>query len=116
MQLHSSVTYYGTRKNLISMLSVLRADVEPGWAGRLLYGSVFGSYSLLGAAGIVISFMKTGNLRFFIGACSAALLALALHSLILGMGPNPPAKKLSSRMSLLVLLSVLPWTLRFFLR
>ena len=98
------------------MLYYLKPEIEPAWAGRLLYGSVFGCYSVLGVVGIVVSFMKTGNFRFVVGACSVAGLVLALHSLFLGMRPHPPWKKMSSRIILVVLLTVLPISLRPLLR
>ena len=103
------------RSSLTLMSNIFSANFESPSSVRLFYGSVFGVYCGLGIFGVVISFMRTGAYRYFVGACSVAMFVLALHSLILSMRPSPPAKKLSSRMGLLVLLVALPIALRFFL-
>jgi hypothetical protein len=96
------------------MLNSLKADVEPAWAARLWYGSVFGLWCALGATVVALSFMKHGTFRFFVGPWYFALSAFALHSFVVAMKPNPSTKKLSFRIGLLTVLGVLPWIVRAF--
>ena len=97
------------------MFDQLQTNSEPPWAGRLWYGSIFGVMCVLGAAGVVLSFMKHGNFRFVEGPCYFAVLALALHSFLVAMIANPPMEKLSLRMKVLTGLVLLPWMVRLFL-
>jgi hypothetical protein len=98
------------------MLSNTRADLEPAWAKRLWYGSVFGAWCIAGAGGVVLSFIKSGTFRFFVGACYLTVFAIALHCLLIGMGTDPPTKKLSVCMVFVTFLGLLPWLLRPFLQ
>jgi hypothetical protein len=80
----------------ISMINDLKRHPEPAWAGRVWHGSVFGCLCLLGAAGVVLSFLKHhGDFKFIVRACYLAVFALSLQSLALAMGAHPPTKKLS---------------------
>ena len=99
-----------------SMLNNIRADLEPAWVVHLWYGSAFGCWCLVGAAGVVLSFMKLGTFRFFVGACYLAVFVLALHSFFIAMRANPPAKKLSLRIGFLACLCCLPWVVRLFIK
>lgn len=90
-------------------------DMEPAWAGRAWYGSVFGAICILGAAGVALSLFKHGSFRFLVGPCYLTAFALSLHSFFVAMRADPPAKKLSFRMRVLTLLVVLPWMVRPFL-
>jgi hypothetical protein len=98
-----------------SMLDNFKADVEQSWAGRLWYGSVFGAWCIVGAGGVVVSFIKSGAFRFLVPACYFSVFVLALHSFLIAMSTHPPTKKLSLRMSFLAVLTCLPWIARPFL-
>jgi hypothetical protein len=95
------------------MLNSLRVDLKPPWSERLWYGSVFGVGGLVGAAGVVLSFMKHGTFRFVVGACYFTMFALAFHSLLVAMRSNPPTERLSRRIRFMVLFGLLPWIVLF---
>jgi hypothetical protein len=97
------------------MQNSLEADPEPAWAGRVWYGSVFGVWCALSAVAVVVTIVKHEPFRWFVGPWYFAVFALALHSFLIAMRPNPPSKKLSLRISLLTVLGVFPWILRAFL-
>jgi len=97
-------------------LKNLRADLEPAWAERLWYGSVFGCWCLVGAAGVVLSFIKLGTFRFFVGACYLTVFVLALHSFLIAMRANPRMEKFSLRIGFLAFLGVFPWVVRLFIK
>ena len=103
-------------RNYDSMFEQPQTDLEPGWAGRAWYGSVFGAMCVLGAAGVALSFFKQGSFRFLVGPCYLVVFALSLHSFLIAMRAHPHARKLSLRMSFLTLLVVLPWVVRPFLQ
>lgn len=88
------------------MFDSLKSDVEPPWAGRMWYGSVFGAYRLVSATGIVLSFVKYGRFHVFLAAYWLAVLALATHSLWLAFTQHPPTKDLSSRIRLMTVLAI----------
>jgi|SRR5215469_3344153 len=88
------------------MFDSLKSDVEPPWAGRIWYGSVFGAYGLLGAAGVSLRIVKHGRFQIFLAAYWLAVLALATHSLWLAFTQHPPTKDLSSRIRLMTVLAV----------
>jgi hypothetical protein len=88
------------------MFDSLKSDVEPPWAGRIWYGSVFGAYSLLGATGVFLGLVKHGRFQIFLDAYWLAVLAFATHSLWLAFTQHPPTKDLSSRIRLMTVLAV----------
>jgi hypothetical protein len=98
------------------MFEPSQTDLEPAWAERMWYGSVFGCFCVLGAAYFVLSWMKHGNFRFLVGGCGLAVFALALHSFVIGMRTQPPSKQLSVRMRFLALLLSVPWIVLLFLK
>lgn len=88
------------------MFDGLKSDIEPPWAGRFWYGSVFGAYGLLSATWVVLSFAKYGRFHVFLAAYWLAVLALATHSLWLAFTQHPPTKDLSFRIRLMTVLAI----------
>lgn len=94
------------------MLSNVKSDIER--ADRVWYGSVFGSWCVLGAAMLALSFLEHGTFRFVLGLCYLAVFVFALNSFIIAIR-KPRTKQWSSRIALMTLLAGVPWIVRLFL-
>ena len=77
--------------------------------------AVYGSWCVIGASGALISFWKQGTTGHLGLVCYTAVLVLALHFLVASRTRRPTRRDVSSRCSVLLSLSVLPWIVHLLL-